>query len=71
MGAYEFAWIYVGDFAGGCDVDFIDFAVLGLAWYSEVGDGNWNEICDISEPNDNIIDELDLGVFAENWLAGL
>ena len=71
MGAYEFAWIYVGDFAGGCDVDFIDFAVLALAWYSEVGDGNWNEICDISVPNDNVIDELDLEVFAENWLAGL
>ena len=56
---------------GGCDVDFIDFAVLGLAWYSQPGDGNWNEICDISEPNDNVIDELDLEVFAENWLAGL
>ncbi len=71
MGAYEFAWVYIGDFAGGCDVDFIDFAVLALAWYSEVGDGNWNAICDISEPNDNVIDELDLGVFVENWLRGV
>ncbi len=23
-------------------VDFIDFAVLSLAWYSQPGDGNWN-----------------------------
>lgn len=71
MGAYEFAWVYIGDFAGGCNVNFVDFAVIGLAWYSELGDGNWNGICDISVPNDNIIDELDIGVFVNNWLQGV
>jgi hypothetical protein len=30
----------------------------------------WNPACDISETNDGIIDELDLGVFAAHWLAG-
>ena len=62
---------YPGDFVSPYGVDFLDFAVLGLAWYSQPGDGNWNAICDISEPNDNVIDELDLEVFAENWLAGV
>jgi hypothetical protein len=71
IGAYEFAWVYIGDFAGGCDVDFIDFVVLGLAWGSEPGDGNWNATCNISEPNDHVIDELDLEIFVKNWLLGV
>ncbi len=60
----------VGDFICPEGINFLDFTVLSLAWGSEQGDGNWNAICDISEPNNNVIDELDLEVFAENWLLG-
>jgi hypothetical protein len=49
-------------------VDYLDFAVLALAWLSHNGDSNWNPVCDISEPNDNVIDELDLTKMAETWL---
>jgi hypothetical protein len=35
------------------------------------GDPQWNPYCDISDPNDDIIDELDLDVFCDSWLAGL
>ena len=38
---------------------------------SEVGYSNWDPNCDISEPNDNVIDERDLAVFCESWLAGI
>ncbi len=59
-----------GDFEPDGDVDMFDFAVLGSGWLSRTGDANWNFNCDISEPNDNIINKLDLSVFAENWLTG-
>lgn len=49
-------------------VDSRDFAVLGIAWGSKVGDANWNAICDISEIADGIIDWKDVKVFAEYWL---
>ena len=58
------------DFACPDGVDFDDFAIFGLAWRSEQGDGNWNPDCDISDPKDSVIDELDLVVFVDNWLAG-
>jgi hypothetical protein len=70
MGAYEFAWIYIGDFYGGCDVDFVDFAVLALTWLLEDGDIGYNALCDISIPADYIIDEYDLKIFTDNWLEG-
>jgi len=60
-----------GDFICPDGVEMIDFSILGLAWLSSSGQPNWNPVCDISEPNDNFIDELDLKVFTENWLAGL
>ncbi len=60
-----------GDFESDYDVDFFDFAVLASAWLSEPGNGNWNRECDISDPNDDIIDYNDLAVFAANWLAGV
>ncbi|MHC4747809.1 MAG: hypothetical protein ACYS18_10940, partial [Planctomycetota bacterium] len=41
------------------------------AWLSEFGDLNWDAGCDISEPNDNVIDGLGLGVFVGNWLEGV
>lgn len=60
-----------GDFVCPDGVNFLDFAVLGSAWRSDPDDGNWNAACDISDPNDRIINELDLSVLTENWLAGI
>ena len=60
-----------GDFVCPDGVNFFDFAIFGAAWQSRVGDGNWNLVCNISDPNDRIINELDLTVFTGNWLAGM
>jgi predicted outer membrane repeat protein len=68
MGADEFP--YVGDFNFSGSVNFDDFAIFALAWFTGPGDDQWNPACDISIPVDNFIDMLDLKVFAENWLAG-
>ena len=69
MGAYEFAWAYIGDFAGGCDVDFKDFSVLGLSWLLEEGQAGYDPNCDINIPTDDVINKKDLDVFCDNWLA--
>ncbi|UCC23043.1 MAG: hypothetical protein JSW23_02980 [Planctomycetota bacterium] len=61
----------LGDFVCPDGVDMFDFGVLGDAWMSVPGDGHWDAGCDISEPNDNVIDGLDLGVFVGNWLEGM
>jgi hypothetical protein len=71
MGAYEFSWVYIGDFAGGCDVNFPDFSVLGLTWRKENGQPGYDPNCDISLPADGIVDEKDLKICTDNWLAGL
>ncbi|MHC4648075.1 MAG: right-handed parallel beta-helix repeat-containing protein [Planctomycetota bacterium] len=71
MGAYEFAYAYIGDFDGQCDVDFEDFAVFALAWLSGEGEGRYNPNCDISIPSDKFIDWRDLDVVSENWLGAL
>jgi hypothetical protein len=60
-----------GDLNDDCKVDFRDFAIFGLAWYAQPGDAQWNPYCDISDPNDNIVDVIDLDVFCDNWLAEL
>jgi sugar lactone lactonase YvrE len=53
-------------------VDFGDFAIFANAWRSHTGDTNWDANCDISStPGDGVIDEKDLYVLAENWLADL
>jgi len=70
MGTYEFSHVSLGDFAGGCDVDFADFAVLALAWLTEEGQAGYDSNCDIAIPYDKAIDEKDLQVFTENWLFG-
>jgi hypothetical protein len=70
MGAYEFSWVYIGDFYGGCDVDFVDFSVLGLTWLLEEQEAGYDPNCDISLPPDGVVDEKDLKIFTNNWLAG-
>ena len=62
--------IPAGDFICPDGVNMLDFAILGEAWMSGVGDLNWDPACDISEPNDNFIDGLDLDVFTDNYLTG-
>jgi len=61
----------MSDLDGDCDVDLYDFAVFALAWLSTPGENNWNPACDLSDPNDSVIDGLDLAVFTEKWLTGL
>ncbi|MHC4309328.1 MAG: S8 family serine peptidase [Planctomycetota bacterium] len=70
MGAYEFAYTYIGDFGGQCGVDMVDYAILTLSWLHEDGDVEWNPDCDISIPADNSVNMLDLAVFIKYWLAG-
>ena len=60
---------FTGDFDEDCDVDMADFAMLALAWLTQPGDAKWNPAYDISNPNDGIIDMLDLDAFIDNWLA--
>jgi len=69
IGQYQ-GQVIAGDFEPDCDVDFSDFSILADAWLSELDDGNWCLPCDISEPNDNIINILDFRVFTSNWLEG-
>lgn len=59
-----------GDFVCPDGVSLVDFSVLGAAWYSDPNLPNWNPICDISDPNNNFIDESDLKVFVDIWLKG-
>jgi predicted phosphodiesterase len=56
------------DFEPDGDVDFDDFAVLASSWKTTTGQPLHSPDCDISEPNDGIIDELDLAVFTNYWL---
>jgi hypothetical protein len=66
MGAYEFDWLYIGDFAGGCDVDYVDFSVLALNWQM---DNPAIDICPFLNP-DGLIDFKELLVLGIHWLEG-
>ncbi len=61
----------IPDFVLDRGVDMADFAVLAFAWRSQKGDVNWNRYCDISDPNDDVIDERDLDILTKYWLAGV
>ena len=67
----KLAWsIPAGDFICPDGVNMLDFAILGDAWFTDPNMSNWDPACDISEPNDNCIDGLDLDVFTDNYLTG-
>jgi len=66
MGAHEFDRIYFGDFAGGCEINLLDFSVIASYWLQ---DNPEIDIAPIFEP-DGIIDYKELLVLADNWLAG-
>jgi sugar lactone lactonase YvrE len=52
-------------------VDFKDFAIFANAWRSTTGGPKWDPNCDISIPADGVIDENDLAILCEYWLAPL
>ncbi len=58
------------DFVCPYGVTMPDFSVLAAAWMSEPNHLKWKAACDISEPNDGIVDEKDLAVFVQDWLTG-
>ena len=59
----------VGDFDIDGDTDLLDYSAFAAAWKSTPSDSNWNPICDLAQPPDGIIDELDLAVFVNSYLA--
>ena len=68
----KFVWqIPAADFVCPDGVAMVDFSYFAYAWLSDPNYPNWDPNCDISQPNDNIIDERDLAVFVENWLEGI
>jgi len=58
-----------GDINVDLNVDFRDYSALAAAWLTELGDWGWDEYCDISDPVDYVIDEFDLMVLCDDWLA--
>jgi len=70
----EARYVYDGpvlraDINADLNVDFRDYSALVAAWLTELGDPAWDEYCDISDPADYFIDELDLKVLCDEWLA--
>jgi parallel beta-helix repeat protein len=47
-------------------VDFKDFAILANAWWTQSGDGGYNDICDLAD--NGKIDFGDLELFCQDWL---
>lgn len=66
MGAYEFTYAYYGDFNSDCDVDFIDYAIQANYWMTD----EFSVDIAPTPAGDGIVDEKDLEIFTENWLAG-
>jgi len=56
-----------GDIVQNCSVDMADLVALCDAWLSTPADADWSAACDISEPPDEVINELDFAVLGENW----
>jgi gluconolactonase len=60
------------DLTGDWSVSFADFARLANAWYETPDGPNWDPLCDIAPlHSDGIIDEQDLKVIGDSWLADL
>jgi hypothetical protein len=66
-----FPYMVSGDFNNNGLTDFFDFAVMAKAWESQPGQVNWNNRCDISNPQDSRIDSRDLAILASMWLSGV
>jgi len=60
------------DLNGDWSVNFVDFARLANAWYETPDSPDWDPLCDISSTHgDDIINEQDLQVLCDSWLADL
>ena len=57
------------DFNGDDKVNFVDYAELADAWQSSLGQPAFKETYDLHD--DGVIDELDLSLFCDEWLAGV
>jgi hypothetical protein len=74
---FRMQWLFFGsdtflsDFDKDGDVDYYDLAILTDAWLSRNGDFNWNPVCDISEPQDNVVNWSDFAIFGQTWLANI
>jgi hypothetical protein len=64
-------WVSVADFNGDLSVDMRDFSILAGAWLTVPQDDAWEGACDIGTPADYFIDEFDLKVLCDDWLASL
>lgn len=60
---------YSGDMNLDGVVDMFDFALIGSAWRSHFSEGDWIGRCDLAEPRDLVIDEIDLAEFTMQWLG--
>ena len=58
-----------GDVDKDYDVDAFDYAVFAAAWKTTPNDQQWNRRCDVSDPNDQTINEFDLKNLTQNWLT--
>jgi len=56
------------DFNVSGTINLVDFSVFSAAWLSREGDSNWNVLCDISNPPDDVIDLRDLSELLNLWL---
>ncbi|NLH17569.1 MAG: hypothetical protein GX455_13420, partial [Phycisphaerae bacterium] len=66
--AYTGPTLSVADFNEDSIVDMTDFLGLSNAWLTQPGDADWNPAYDISDPQDQVIDILDLTALADGWL---
>jgi len=57
----------IGDFVQNCSVDIFDLVAFSNAWLSRLGEPDWCGQCDISDPEDDLINELDFAPFANHW----
>ena len=48
-------------------VDEDDLCIFMSAWLSQMGDANWNQRCNLAEPKDFIINNLDFAVIVSQW----
>ena len=45
-------------------MDIKDFATISTAWLSDSAVPNWNPLCDLFDPPDQVIDVADLSAYA-------
>ncbi len=57
------------DLDGNGRIDLNDFQIFASAWQSDSNDDNWNPLCDIFQPLDNVVDVRDLAAFCRDWLV--